>query len=267
MLAPGRTTYAGPTIAVRDAINVPRGLQEPRVPILVGGNGPNRTWRLAARFADELNLDWFTPEEVTSARPVIASRCEEIGRDPRTLRLSVNIGRADAAGGGSAARGHAAPVRRCRGRPRHDAARRIGSRRGGLGSFRAGLPGRRLRARGRRGAWRGLRAHVPIRAVTPDGSAVPVPADHAAVGGIDTGREEGRQAMGIPLHVLAVRLAQRHQRAHDDGGILPLSLEPPDPGDEPVDEERGAVTLSPSSGHSSGGRMRDRSRCERRALS
>ncbi len=95
MLGEGRATYAGPTASVRDAINVPRGLQSPRIPILVGGNGPNRTWRLAARFADELNLDWFTPEEVTEARPVIAARCEEIGRDPATLRLSVNIGRDD----------------------------------------------------------------------------------------------------------------------------------------------------------------------------
>ena len=93
MLAPGRATYDGSTTSVRDAINIPRGLQEPRVPILVGGNGPNRTWRLAARFADELNLDWLAPEEIVEARPVIDSRCAEIGRDPRTLRLSVNIGR------------------------------------------------------------------------------------------------------------------------------------------------------------------------------
>lgn len=93
MLRGDRATYEGPTARVRDAINVPRGLQEPRIPIMVGGNGPNRTWRLAARYADELNLDWLTPEEVTDARPVIASRCEEIGRDPATLRLSVNIGR------------------------------------------------------------------------------------------------------------------------------------------------------------------------------
>ena len=93
MLRPGRATYSGPTAEVRDAINVPRGLQQPRIPILVGGNGPNRTWRLAARFADELNLDWFSPEEVVEARPVIDSRCAEIGRDPRTLRLSVNLGR------------------------------------------------------------------------------------------------------------------------------------------------------------------------------
>lgn len=97
MLAPGRATYSGPTAAVRDAINVPKGVQDPRIPILVGGNGPNRTWRLAARFADELNLDWFSPEEVTAARPVIESRCAEVGRDPATLRLSVNIGRPQSA--------------------------------------------------------------------------------------------------------------------------------------------------------------------------
>ena len=93
MLAPGRASYSGPTAEIREAINVPRGLQAPRVPILVGGNGPNRTWRLAARYADELNLDWFTPEEVVEARSVIDSRCEEVGRAPSTLRLSVNIGR------------------------------------------------------------------------------------------------------------------------------------------------------------------------------
>jgi F420-dependent oxidoreductase-like protein len=97
MLAPGRSTYAGPMASVQDAINVPRGLQEPRVPIMVGGNGPERTWRLAARFADELNLDWLTPEELIANRPVIESRCEEIGRDPGTLRISVNIGRSASA--------------------------------------------------------------------------------------------------------------------------------------------------------------------------
>ena len=93
MLAPGRATYDGTQASVRDAINVPKGVQSPRIPIMVGGNGPNRTWRLAARYADELNVDWLSPEEVADARPVIASRCEEIGRDPATLRLSVNIGR------------------------------------------------------------------------------------------------------------------------------------------------------------------------------
>ncbi len=95
MLAPGHATYAGTHASVTDAVNVPRGLQEPRVPIMVGGNGPNVTWRLAARYADELNLDWLTPDEVREARTIINARCEEIGRDPATLRISVNIGRHD----------------------------------------------------------------------------------------------------------------------------------------------------------------------------
>jgi alkanesulfonate monooxygenase SsuD/methylene tetrahydromethanopterin reductase-like flavin-dependent oxidoreductase (luciferase family) len=84
-------TYEGTHAHVRDAINVPKPIQQPRVPIMVGGNGPNVTWRLAARHADELNVDGMTPDEVAEALPVIRSRCEEIGRDPATLSLSVHV--------------------------------------------------------------------------------------------------------------------------------------------------------------------------------
>ena len=91
MLAPGRATVTGPHASVDGAVNVPRGLQSPRVPIMVGGNGPNVTWRLAARYADELNLDGMEPHEVERALPVIRARCEEIGRDPATLRVSDHI--------------------------------------------------------------------------------------------------------------------------------------------------------------------------------
>jgi F420-dependent oxidoreductase-like protein len=94
MLEPGRhvhATYEGGLATVRDAINVPKPLQAPRVPIMVGGNGPQVTWRLAARHADELNLDGLSPTEVAQALPVIRSRCEEIGRDPATLGVSVHI--------------------------------------------------------------------------------------------------------------------------------------------------------------------------------
>ncbi|MFL5779472.1 MAG: TIGR03560 family F420-dependent LLM class oxidoreductase [Chloroflexota bacterium] len=100
MLGPGRATYEGRYAHVRDAIHEPKGLQTPRVPIVVGGNGPNVTWRLAARFADELNLDALPPVEVEAALPVIRQRCEEIGRDPATLRVAVHIwGAADAPAG------------------------------------------------------------------------------------------------------------------------------------------------------------------------
>jgi F420-dependent oxidoreductase-like protein len=93
MLEPGRTMrarYDGEHASVRDAINVPKPIQETGMPIMVGGNGPQVTWRLAARYADELNLDGMLPEEVREALPVIRSRCEEIGRDPETLAISVH---------------------------------------------------------------------------------------------------------------------------------------------------------------------------------
>jgi F420-dependent oxidoreductase-like protein len=95
MLEPGagRASFEGTYARVAGAINQPKPLQQPRVPVMVGGNGPDVTWRLAARFADELNLDGMTPAEVAQALPVIQARCEEIGRDPATLAISVHTWR------------------------------------------------------------------------------------------------------------------------------------------------------------------------------
>jgi F420-dependent oxidoreductase-like protein len=84
-------TFEGRYSHVRDARNIPKPIQQPRTPIMVGGNGPNVTWRLAAKHADELNVDGMSPDEVAEALPLIRSRCEEIGRDPATLPVSVHI--------------------------------------------------------------------------------------------------------------------------------------------------------------------------------
>jgi F420-dependent oxidoreductase-like protein len=94
MLEPGRhihATYDGEHHSVRDAINMPKPIQPTGMPIMVGGNGPNVTWRLAARYADELNVDGMSPDEVREALPVIRARCEEIGRDPDSLAVSVHV--------------------------------------------------------------------------------------------------------------------------------------------------------------------------------
>ncbi len=94
-------TYEGPYSQVHDARNVPKPIQQPRVPIMVGGNGPNITWRLAARHADELNLDGMSPADVAAALPIIRNRCEEIGRDPATLPVSVHLWGEDIAKSGA----------------------------------------------------------------------------------------------------------------------------------------------------------------------
>jgi alkanesulfonate monooxygenase SsuD/methylene tetrahydromethanopterin reductase-like flavin-dependent oxidoreductase (luciferase family) len=83
----GPATFTGRYARVDGAINNPRGLQRPRIPIMVGGHGPNVTFRLAARYADEMNID-VTPKEIATALPILRQRCEEIGRDPATLAVS-----------------------------------------------------------------------------------------------------------------------------------------------------------------------------------
>jgi len=93
MLEPGReqrATYEGTHARVLGAINLPKPIQPSGMPIMVGGNGPKVTWRLAARYADELNLDGMAPDEIREALPVIAARCEEIGRDPAELSVSLH---------------------------------------------------------------------------------------------------------------------------------------------------------------------------------
>ena len=90
LFADGRGTFAGAGLHIADAINNPRGLQAPRIPIVVGGNSA-AAWRLAARFADELNLDGPAPAATEAALPVIRAICGESGRDPATLAISVHI--------------------------------------------------------------------------------------------------------------------------------------------------------------------------------
>lgn len=90
MLRAPRASHDGTFTSINGAINVPQPLQ-PRLPVLVGGNGRDITWRLAARFADELNLDNVPPEEIEDAMTVIAARCREVDRDPESLRVSVHI--------------------------------------------------------------------------------------------------------------------------------------------------------------------------------
>jgi F420-dependent oxidoreductase-like protein len=91
MLMPGRATFEGEHASVQDAINEPKGIQQPRIPIIVGGNGKNVTMRLAARFADELNLVFRPLPEMVELMALARQRCEEIGRDPATLRLSLYV--------------------------------------------------------------------------------------------------------------------------------------------------------------------------------
>src|SRR5215210_6352079 len=76
MLQPGRSTYEGRLAHVRGAINEPQGLQEPRIPIIVGGNGRRRTAGYAIRYADELNFVFIEPGDIVERMREVRERCE-----------------------------------------------------------------------------------------------------------------------------------------------------------------------------------------------
>jgi F420-dependent oxidoreductase-like protein len=84
-------TFSGEHYAVHESPALPKPLQRPHPPVVIGGSGPRRTPSLAARFASEFNAPFVDPE-VTSARlRVIDRACEAIGRDPATLRRSGGV--------------------------------------------------------------------------------------------------------------------------------------------------------------------------------
>ncbi|MGH2476257.1 MAG: LLM class flavin-dependent oxidoreductase [Candidatus Limnocylindrales bacterium] len=91
MFAPGRSTVEGRHARVRGAINEPRGLQQPRIPIIVGGNGPNVTAGYAIRFAEELNYVFIDPDEIVERMTRVRERCLAEDRDPASLRFSVYV--------------------------------------------------------------------------------------------------------------------------------------------------------------------------------
>ena len=88
MLAPGRATVDGRHASVRDAINEPKGIQA-HIPIIVGGNGRERTAGYAVRHADELNFVFLEPDDIAARIVDVRARCEREGRDPATLRFSL----------------------------------------------------------------------------------------------------------------------------------------------------------------------------------
>ncbi len=83
-----RFTHAGEHYTVTDSPALPKPVQRPRPPVLVGGTGKRRTPALAARYADEFNLP-FVSREVTSEQFArVRAACADIGRDPEELVYS-----------------------------------------------------------------------------------------------------------------------------------------------------------------------------------
>jgi F420-dependent oxidoreductase-like protein len=87
---PAGETYAfrGKHYQLADSPALPKPVQRPHPPVIVGGGGAKRTPRLAATFADEFNLAFHGVADTEAQFVRVRGACEAIGRDPATLGLS-----------------------------------------------------------------------------------------------------------------------------------------------------------------------------------
>lgn len=83
-----RFDYAGKHYTLTDSPALPKPVQDP-LPIIIGGGGPRRTPRLAARFAAEYNQSFPEKSEVVPQIGRVRAACEEAGRDPDSMIYSV----------------------------------------------------------------------------------------------------------------------------------------------------------------------------------
>ncbi len=81
-------THDGEHYQVVDSPALPKPVQDP-LPVIIGGSGPRRTPRLAARFAAEYNQSFPPKDQVVPQRDRVRAACEELGRDPDDLVYSV----------------------------------------------------------------------------------------------------------------------------------------------------------------------------------
>lgn len=85
-------TFQGEYYNLNDAVLLPRPEWEGRPPVLIGGNGRNRTIPLAASLADEWNGVFIGPEKFQELNLELTNLITKTGRDPAEVRRSVMTG-------------------------------------------------------------------------------------------------------------------------------------------------------------------------------
>lgn len=76
--------FEGTYYQVRGAINQPEGVQQPHIPLLIGGGGERVTLKLVAQYADACNV-FGDVETVKHKFAVLKEHCEAVGRDYESI--------------------------------------------------------------------------------------------------------------------------------------------------------------------------------------
>jgi F420-dependent oxidoreductase-like protein len=84
-------TFEGKYYQVKSAINEPKGVQQPHIPIWVGGGGEKVTLKLVARYADACNVGGTSPENYRHKFEVLRQHCENEGRDYDSIIKSAEV--------------------------------------------------------------------------------------------------------------------------------------------------------------------------------
>lgn len=77
--------FEGKYYQVHGAINQPKGVQQPHIPILIGGGGEKVTLKLVAQYGDACNV-FGDAETLKHKFAVLKAHCEAIGRDYESIR-------------------------------------------------------------------------------------------------------------------------------------------------------------------------------------
>ncbi|HET9608734.1 MAG TPA: LLM class F420-dependent oxidoreductase, partial [Acidimicrobiales bacterium] len=83
-----RFDFTGSRVRLSDSPALPKPVQSPRPPVLVGGKGRRRTPELAARYADEFNIPFVGLDESREIFDRVREACDTRGRDAGSLVLS-----------------------------------------------------------------------------------------------------------------------------------------------------------------------------------
>ncbi|HUB74783.1 MAG TPA: LLM class F420-dependent oxidoreductase [Solirubrobacteraceae bacterium] len=81
-------SFAGRHYTLEPGPALPKPVQRPHPPVIVGGLGPRRTPALAARFAAEFNVPFADVDTAAARVRGVRDACEAAGRDPHELVCS-----------------------------------------------------------------------------------------------------------------------------------------------------------------------------------